>query len=61
MGVAGLVTPVAGLTDPANYMPVPWLVQSLWVLALGVTWTIRLQVAATVPVAELRDREPAIV
>jgi hypothetical protein len=46
IGVAGLITPVAGPIDPVNYMPVPWLLQSLWVLLLAAAWSIRPQVAA---------------
>lgn len=36
LGLLGMVTPILGLTDPANYNPLPYLVSLLWIVAVAI-------------------------
>ncbi len=50
LGTLGLATPLVGITDPANYNPLPYLISLLWVAAICVARIVR----------ETRQGRPAI-
>jgi Domain of unknown function (DUF4386) len=41
LGALGLVTPIVGITDPASYNPLPYLISLVWVAAIGVARIVR--------------------
>jgi hypothetical protein len=43
IGVAGLVTPTVALRDPSSYVPIPWLLATLWMAVVGVVLFRRLR------------------
>jgi hypothetical protein len=53
VGAAGLVTPIIGIVDPADYNPVPFMLCVQWTLVVSVLLTVRVaraaRVGATVP------------
>jgi len=51
VGVAGLVTPIIGIIDPADYIPVPFMLGVQWTLVVSVLLTIRVARAARIDAA----------
>jgi len=51
VGVTGLVTPIVGIIDPNDYIPVPFMLGVLWTLVVSVLLTIRVARAAPIDAA----------
>jgi hypothetical protein len=59
VGVLTVVAGVAGVLDPAGYMPVPFLLCIAWILVTSVVWTLRPPRPVTRTTERATDAVPA--